>query len=454
MIMRMKPTHRLTLLATIFGSGIVFLDGTVVNLALPSIAKDLGASFAQLQWIADGYLLSLSSLILLGGSLGDILGRKKVFLYGLYGFGLFSLLCGVAANSEALIIFRILQGLFGALLVPGSLAIINTNFPQKSRGRAIGLWSAWAGAFTALGPLVGGYLIDAASWRWIFYINVPLILICIVLTIFGVKETRDKGRRKIDYAGAVTAALALAGITYGLIEGPANHWHPVSVLPFFAGLLFANIFSIIERGKRDPMVPFSLFKSRNFAGANLMTFAMYGALSGFMFALVIYLQTKMHYSAIKAGLCLLPVTILMLGLSGRMGELSGKLGPRRFMTAGPVLAGFGILLLTGLKPGDGYFTYLLPCVFIFGLGLVTTVAPLTTTVMTSVPGEDSGVASAINNAVSRVGGLVVIALLGLLGAEHVFKFSMILCGLLVISAGVISYKTIVDSKKVVAKADN
>jgi EmrB/QacA subfamily drug resistance transporter len=398
--------------------------------------------------------LSLSSLILLGGSLGDIFGRKKVFLYGLYGFGFFSLLAGLSDSSSSLIVFRILQGIFGALLVPGSLAIINTNFPLKHRGRAIGLWTAWAGAFTAIGPLAGGYLIDAASWRWIFYINVPLILLCIVLTKVGVKETKDKGRRHIDFEGAALAALALAGITFGLIQGPADRWQSASLIPFFAGLILAGIFIKTEEDKKDPMVPLGLFKSRNFVGSNMMTFAMYGALSGFMFALVIYLQTKMHYSAIKAGTSLLPVTILMLGLSGKMGELSAINGPRRYMTYGPIMAGIGILLLSGLQPGDGYFTYLMPCVLLFGFGLVTTVAPLTTTVMTSVDNEDSGIASAVNNAVSRVGGLVVIALLGLLGAAHVYKFSMVLCGLLAIFAGYISYKTIEHPKKEVVKADN
>jgi EmrB/QacA subfamily drug resistance transporter len=450
MINFMKHQRHLALLATIVGSGIVFLDGTVVNLALPSISKDLGASFAQLQWIADGYLLSLSSLILLGGSLGDILGRKQMFLFGLYGFGAISLLCGLAPNSETLIVFRILQGVFGALLVPGSLAIINTNFPQGGRGRAIGQWSAWAGAFTAIGPFIGGYLIDTASWRYIFYINVPLVLVCIVLTMLGVQETKDLEHRQIDFSGAAIAALALAGITYGLIEGPANKWHAGAFIPLIVGAIFAGIFVVVEKDKKDPMVSLRLFKSQNFTGSNLMTFAMYGALSGFMFALVIYLQTKMHYSAIKAGLSLLPVTLIMLSLSGRMGALSAKYEPRRFMSVGPIIAGIGILLLINLQPGDGYLTYLLPRVFLFGLGLVTTVAPLTTTVMSSVPGEDSGIASAINNAVSRVGGLVVIAVLGILGAEHVYKFSMLLCGILAILAGIISYLTIVSPKKPVA----
>jgi len=450
----MKHPHRLALVATIVGSGITFLDGTVVNLALPSISKDLGASFSQLQWMADAYLLSLSSLILLGGSMGDIFGRKKMFLFGLYGFGGLSLLCGLAPNSEILILFRLLQGVFGALLVPGSLAIINTNFPSEGRGRAIGLWSAFSGAFTAIGPLIGGYLIDAASWRWIFYINVPLILLCIILTTLGVKETKDVEHRHIDTIGMIVAALSLAGITYGLIEGPVNHWKLGSVAPLFAGLLLANTFLIIEKNTKDPLVPLGLFKSRNFSGSNLMTFAMYGALSGFMFALVIYLQSKMHYSAIKAGLSLLPVTVLMLALSGRMGALSSKAGPRRFMTLGPILAGLGILSLTNLHPGDSYLMFLLPRVILFGLGLVTTVAPLTTTVMSSVPNEDSGIASAINNAVSRVGGLFVVAVLGLLGTEHVFKFSMVLSGVLAISAGAISYLTIQNPKKLVEKAHN
>jgi EmrB/QacA subfamily drug resistance transporter len=384
--------------------------------------------------------------------LGDILGRKKMFLYGLYGFGLFSLLCGLAPNANSLIGFRILQGVFGAFLVPGSLAIINTNFPPEKRGKAIGIWSAWSGAFTAIGPFIGGYLIDAASWRYIFLINVPLVLGCIFFTVQGVKEVQDPEERTIDFTGAITAALALAGITYGLIEGPVNHWGAGSILPLAIGAILASIFLAIERGKKDPMVPLGLFKSRNFAGSNVMTLAMYGALSGFMFALVIYLQTKLHYSAIKAGISLLPVTLLMLFLSGKSGELSAKYGPRFFMTAGPILAGLGILSLANLQAGDSYVTYLLPRVVLFGIGLVTTVAPLTTTVMSSVPGKDSGIASGVNNAVSRIGGLLVIALLGLMGAEHVFKFGMVLSGVLAIVAGVISYLTIQNPEKLVVKA--
>jgi MFS family permease len=424
----------MALIATILGSGIVFLDSTVVNLALPSISKDLNASFSDLQWIADGYLLSLSSLLLLGGSLGDILGRKKIYLLGLYGFGILSLLCGVAPNSESLILFRILQGVFGALLVPGSLAIINTNFPLEERGRTIGRWSAWSGATIAIGPLVGGYFIDAANWRWVFFINVPMIIACIFLTKRGVKETKDENARKVDFSGALLAALALSGITYGLIEGPVRDWNGAAIIPLILGLFIAVIFVIYEKKTKDPMIPLGLFKSRNFTGSNL--------------------QTKMGYSAIKAGVSLVPVTILLLFLSGKVGGWSTKYGPRVFMTIGPILAGTGILLLLNLKPGDSYLTYLLPRVILFGIGLSIMVAPLTTTVMTSVVETSSGIASAINNVVSRVAGLVVIALLGLLGTDHVFKFSMLLCGILAISAGLISLVFIHNPRKVVARAGN
>jgi EmrB/QacA subfamily drug resistance transporter len=447
----MKPARRLALFATILGSGVVFLDGSVVNLALPKIAADLHAPFSSLQWIVDGYLLTLASLMLLGGSLDDILGTKKMYVIGLAGFGFFSLLCGLAPNVDALIVSRMFQGIFGALLVPGSLAIINTNFPLRIRGKEIGEWAAWTGAFSALGPLLGGYLIDIGSWRWIFFINIPLIILCLLLTLKDVKETRPLSRQ-IDFKGAALIALSLAGITYGLIEGPAMNWSAIPVASLVGGLLVGLIFLIYESKSKTPLVNLDLFESRNFAGANAMTLAMYGALSGFMFALVIYLQTKMGYSAIKAGVSLLPVTILLLFLSGKVGGLSSKYGPRLFMTVGPILAGIGILSLLNLKPGDNYATFLLPRVILFGAGLALMVAPLTTTVMTSVQETSSGIASAINNVVSRVAGLVVIALLGLLGTQHVYKFSMALCGILAVCAGIISLVFIRNPQKVVARA--
>jgi EmrB/QacA subfamily drug resistance transporter len=436
-----------TLVATILGSGVVFLDGTIVNLALPKISVGLHGHFSDLQWIADGYLLSLSALILLGGSLGDIFGRKRTYLVGLVGFGVVSLLCGLSPSIGFLIAFRIIQGVFGALLVPGGLAIINTNFPRDERGAAIGRWAAWSGILSAIGPLVGGYIIDAISWRWIFFINIPLIIVCGLLAFANVEESKDSRVRRVDGYGAALAAVSLAGITYGLIEGPLNHWQAKSLIPLLGGLLLGLVFLVFESRNRDPMVKLGLFRSRNFTGANLMTFAMYGALAGFMFALVIYMQTKLGYSAIKAGVSLLPVSLMLLFFSSRVGRLSSKLGPRYFLTLGPLLAALGMFLLIGYQPGDSYLWFLLPRVLLFSIGLVLLVAPLTTTVMTSVEDSSSGIASGINNAVSRVAGLVVIALLGLAGTGNTYRFSMILCAIFAAAAGVISYLTIENQAK-------
>jgi len=432
----------LALVATIIGSGVVFLDGTIVNLALPKISEGLHARFSDLQWIADGYLLSLSSLILLGGSLGDILGRKRMYLTGLIGFGTVSLLCGLSPSVGFLIAFRILQGVFGALLVPGGLAIINTNFPREERGAAIGRWSAWSGILAAIGPLVGGYIIDAISWRWIFFINIPLIIVCGLLAKANVEESKDSRPRRVDAKGAGLAALALAGVTYGLIEGPADKWHTRPMASLIIGLLIAGIFLWHESRSKDPMMELSLFRSRNFSGSNAMTFAMYGALSGFMFALVIYMQTKLGYSAIKAGASLLPVSLMLLFFSSRVGGLSSRFGPRYFLTTGPLLAALGMFLLVSYKPGDSYLWFLLPRVLLFAIGLVLLVAPLTTTVMTSVEDSSSGIASGVNNAVSRIAGLVVIALLGLAGTGNVYRFSMVLCAVFAAAAGIISFITI------------
>lgn len=437
----------LALFATIIGSGVVFLDGSVVNLALPNIKTSLDASFSDLQWIVDGYLLSLSALILIGGSLGDILGRKRMYLLGLGGFGLMSLLCGLAPNTTLLILFRLLQGIFGALLIPGGLAVINTNFPKAERGRAIGRWAAWSGITVAIGPLLGGYLIGIGNWRWIFFINIPLIIACGVLAKIGIVESRDQRVRKIDVTGAGLAAIALGGITYGLIEGPINRWQAGSLIPLAIGVFFGAIFLWFESRSKDPMVHLDLFKSRNFSGANLMTLAMYGALSGFMFSLVIYLQTKLGYSAIKAGASLLPVSLLLLFFSSRVGALASKVGPRYFLTIGPIISALGMVTLLNYKPGDSYLTVLLPRVILFGVGLCIFVAPLTATVMASVHEQSSGIASAINNAVSRIGGLVVIAVLGVLGAEHLFRFGVVLSSSLALVAGVISFLTIRNHPK-------
>lgn len=370
-----------------------------------------------------------------------------MYLIGLTGFGVVSLLCGLSPSIGFLIGFRILQGVFGALLVPGGLAIINTNFPREERGAAIGKWSAWSGILAAIGPLVGGYIIDAISWRWIFFINIPLIIACGLLAKANVQESRDLRSRQVDKYGAGLAGLALAGITYGLIEGPVDNWRARSLVTLTLGVILGVMFVLYERRSRDPMMELSLFRSRNFTGANLMTFAMYGALAGFMFALVIYMQTKLHYSAIKAGLSLLPVSLVLLLFSSRVGGLSSKLGPRYFLTTGPLIAALGMFLLINYHGGDSYLLFLMPRVLLFAIGLVLLVAPLTTTVMTSVADSSSGIASGINNAVSRIAGLVVIALLGLAGSGNTYRFSLTLCACFAAAAGIVSFFTIQNKAK-------
>ncbi len=436
----MTRTQRTALLAIILGSGVVFLDGSVVNLALPKMSVDLHAGFAGQQWMVDGYLLTLSALILLGGSLGDILGRKRMYMWGVIGFGVASLLCAMSPTIEVLVGSRMLQGIFGALMVPGSLALINTNFSSHARGKAIGIWTAATSAVVAAGPLIGGYLIDALSWRWIFLINVPLLLLVVVLGHLSIKESRDEFtyKRTIDWCGALLAMVGLGGVTYGLIAGPTNHWAIESTGALVAGACSSLLFLWWERRHPDPMLSLGLFRSHNFTAANISTFAMYGALGGFFFILTIHLQTVLHYTSMAAGLATFPVVIFMIALSGKVGGLSGKFGPRWFMTAGPIMAGLAILSLLQVQEGSSYVWNILPGILLFGLGMATTVAPLTTTVLASVKEEDSGIASAVNNAISRVSGLLVVAILGIFGAGNAYHFAVLLCGGLAISAGVLS----------------
>ncbi|MCW1907876.1 MAG: MFS transporter [Candidatus Saccharibacteria bacterium] len=435
----MTTKQRLTLAATILGSGIVILDGTVVNIALPHISSDLGAGFSGLQWIVNGYLLTLSALLLLGGSLGDIFGRKKMYVIGLVGFGLSSLLCGLAPSTSFLVAARALQGVFGALLVPGGLANITANFEKSARAGAIGTWTAWSALSAAIGPTLGGYIVDTMSWRWIFIINVPLVIVCCILAVLGMKESRSSAKaRRIDVPGAGFAAISLAGLTYGLIEGPNRQWDGVALLSIGIGVLAILAFLWRERQTADPMVKLQLFGSRNFSGANLMTFTMYGALSAFLFALVIHLQTVLGYSGTKAGLSLIPITAMLLLLSARAGRLAGQYGPRRFMTAGPIIASIGILYLYGLESGAGYLTSVLPGVLLFATGLAVTVSPLTITVMGAVADEDSGIASGINNAVSRVAGLVTVAVLGLFDSSKLYQSTIVLCFVMTFAAGLLS----------------
>ena len=412
--------RRLTLLAAILGSGIVFLDGTVVNVALPAIRTDLETGLTAQQWIVEAYLLTLGSLILVGGSLGDRLGRRRVFAAGLAGFGATSALCALAPGAGLLVAARALQGIAGALLVPASLALITATYPDEERGRAIGSWTAWTGIAFVIGPLGGGALIEFASWRWIFVINVPLVLLALWLVRLGVPESRDGGAPgRIDLPGAVLAALGLAGPVFALIEQPVYGWgHPLVWGPGLAGLGLLGTFLAHERRTADPMLPLSLLRSRNFAAGNAATLLVYGGLGAATFFVTIFLQQIAGYSPIAAGLALLPITILMWLLSRRFGALSDRVGPRLLMGLGPIVAGAGLVWMGRLGAQVNYATDLLPAVLVFGLGLAATVAPLTNTVLGAVPQHHAGVASGVNNQVARVAALLAIAAIGLVVAAR------------------------------------
>ncbi len=397
------PTARWVILATVLGSGVAFLDGTIVNVALPAIAEDLDASLSDMQWVLDAYLVTLTALLLLGGSLGDRVGRRRMFLVGLVGFTVASIACGVAPNVGVLVVARGLQGVGAALLVPGSLAIIAAVFAEEDRGRAVGAWSGLAGVSTAIGPFIGGWLIDAVSWRVAFLLNVPLAA-AVVYAARHVPETRDEEiDGPIDWAGAATASIGLALATYGLIEQ----------LPLVtvAGLLALVAFVLVERRAASPMMPLSLFRSAQFSGTNLTTIAVYGALGGAFFLFVVQLQVSFGYSALEAGSALLPVTILMLVLSSRAGALAQQIGPRIPMSVGPLIVAAGLVYMAQADAGSDYLTSVFPAAVVFGLGLSLTVAPLTATVMASAAGQHMGVASAVNNAAARLAGLLAIAVL-------------------------------------------
>jgi len=410
-----RPAKRGTLVAMILCSGIVFLQSTVINVALPSIGGQLETGLSGLQWIVDGYILTLSALLILGGSLGDRYGRRRVMTIGLVGFGLTSMACGLAPSTPWLIGARFLQGVAGALLVPGSLAVIRAVYTDReARGEAIGQWSGWSGITTVIGPLLGGWLVDSLSWRWVFFISVPFIAAAVWLMLRYVPETRaEDAPESIDWLGAALVTLGLGGIAYGLIEGPVVGWAAPSVLlGLVGGAASLILFPIVEARKREPMVPLQVFESRNFSGANLTTLGVYFALSGTSFFVVLYLQNVMDYSALAAGMVLAPMSLLLLVLSPVFGRLSGERGARLFMTVGPLLCAGGLLLFTRLHAEARFLTEVLPAVLVFGSGMSATVAPLTDTVMSAVRDEHSGIAAAFNNVVSRVAGLLAVAGLG------------------------------------------
>ncbi len=408
-----SATGRWVLLATILGSGMAFLDSTVVNVALPAIGEELGAGFSGLQWTLDAYLLSLAALLLLGGSLGDRYGRRWVFGGGLAWFTVASVLCGLAPSIELLVAARAVQGVGAALLVPGSLAIIAAVFEPSQRGRAIGTWAGLAGVTTVVGPLLGGFLVDVASWRFVFFLNVPLALLAAV-AVRHVPETRNPEQARVDVAGAVSAAAGLGGVVFALIEAPVRGWSDLWVLVLgAAGVVALAAFVGIERRVREPMLPLGMFSSRQFTAANLVTLVVYAALGGASFLVVVHLQTALSYSALAAGAALAPITLLLLVGSPVAGTLVDRVGPRLPMTAGPVVAAAGLALLTRVDAGSTYVGAVLPGVAVFGLGLAATVAPLTTTVLSAIPQRLSGIASGVNNAFARVANLLAVALLPL-----------------------------------------
>ncbi|MBF6223617.1 MFS transporter [Nocardia abscessus] len=432
-------TGRWILLATILGSSVASLDATVVNIALPRIGESLETDVAGLQWTLNGYTLTLASFILLGGSLGDKLGRRRVFVSGTIAFAVASVLCGAAMSIEMLVAARILQGVAGAMLTPGSLALISSSIDQRDQGAAIGLWSGFGGVAGALGPFLGGWLIDFAGWRSIFFLNVPLAVVVVLVALRHVPESRDpNAATRLDVPGALVVALALGALTLGLID--------TMPLLIVAGVALLGAFVLIELRSDHPLVPPALFGSRVFTAANLVTFAVYAALGGVFFLLVLELQLVAGYSPLMSGVATVPITLIMLLLSAPAGRWAQAHGPRIPMTAGPLLAAAGLVLLLRIGPETTYLTDVLPGVLVFGLGLAVLVAPLTGAVLGAVPASEAGIASGVNNAVARTAQLLAVAALpglaGISGAlgdpsafDDGFATAMWLCvGLLVLGA--------------------
>ena len=410
----MTRSQRLTLIATILGSTVVFLDGTVVNVALPAISNGLDVGLAGQQWVVEAYTLALVSLLLVGGSLGDQFGRRRMFVAGLVAFGATSALCAIAPSAEFLIAARALQGIAGALLVPGSLAIVAATFGGEARGRAVGTWTAWTGIATVLGPAGGGALIGLTSWRAIFWVNIPLIAATVALTLHSVEESRDEDAfLGIDWLGILFSAIGLGGPTFALIEQPANGWgDPMVWVPMVAGVVCFGLFIVREAVARHPMLPLGLFRIRNFWVANLTTLSAYAGLIGGLFFVGLFLQQVAGYSPLEAGLATTPISVLMFFLSPRFGRIASGTGPRLPMSIGPIVGGIGLLFLLRVGADPNYVTDVLPGLLVFGIGLSATVAPLTATVLDSVDEHHVGIASGVNNGVSRVAGLLAIAVLG------------------------------------------
>lgn len=398
--------------AAVLGSGIALLDGTVVNVALPAIGRDLGGGLTGQQWVLDGYLLTLSALLLTGGAAGDRYGRRRVFVAGLVVFTAASVGCGLSPTVGWLVGARLVQGVGAAALVPGSLALIDAGIVDEDRGRAVGIWAGMSGVTTALGPFIGGWLVDAASWRWVFFLNLPLAAAVLWIAARRIPESRDPtARGGPDVLGTAAVTAGLSGLIYALIEAPSRGWTFVTTVSAAVGVAALLAFPAIERRAQSPLLPLRLLRSRQFTGANLATLAVYTAIGGALFLLALQLQQSLHYSALAAGLAMLPMTIIMLVGSPWAGALGQRAGPRLPMTVGPLIAAAGLALMARIAPGATYLGAVLPAVVVFGVGLAITVAPLTAAVLSAVPDVYAGTASGVNNAVARLAGLLAVAVL-------------------------------------------
>jgi EmrB/QacA subfamily drug resistance transporter len=439
----MTKQQRLVLVISILASFVAFLDGSVVNVALPAISRELGGGLAVQAWVVDAYLITLGSLILLAGSLSDLFGRKRILKFGLIGFAVASILCAIAPTSVALIGARALQGVAGALLVPSSLALIMSSFSGRAQGKAIGSWTAWTGIAFVIGPLLGGFLVDTVSWRMVFAINVIPIAVCLWLLRL-IPKTDHVVDAKLDIFGAVLCSVGLSATVFGLIEQPHYGWSsPIITMSLSSGVVALLAFVWHESRAAKPMLPLSLFRIRNFSAGNITTFLVYGGLSIATFLITIFLQQVAGYSALNAGLALVPITIVMFFLSPRMGALAGRFGPRLFMTAGPIIAGFGFLLMLRVSESVQYWTQLLPGVLLFSVGLSMTVAPLTSAVLADVDTTRAGIASAVNNAVSRIAGLIAIAFTSVIIGSQIdlagFKQAITVTACLMAAGGLVSW---------------
>ncbi len=432
------------LFISILASFVSFLDSSVINVALPAIAANFGGGLFLEQWVVDAYLITLGSLILIAGSLADVFGQQKILRYGLYGFAITSLLCALAPSGLFLIAGRALQGVAGAMLVPSSLSLLIAHYKGAKQGKAIGTWTAWTGISFIIGPLLGGFLVDTFSWRLIFAINILPIAISLWLLYRLKAADPTNGIRKVDFWGAGLSCIGLTGVVFALIEQPHFGWsHPAIFGPFIAGSLALAAFFANERVHQDPMLPLDLFKARNFLYGNAATLFIYGGLSIAVFLISIFLQQVSSYSALEAGLALVPVTVIMFFLSSRFGALAGTYGPRLFMTMGPLIAALGFVLMLGVGEHFNYWSGLLPGILLFGLGLSITVAPLTTAVLGSIDPSHAGVGSAVNNAIARIAGLIAVALVGIFIGPHIdleaFRKGVLAVAVLLALGGILSW---------------